>query len=325
MSSPHYTIQDSYFYGLEWPKFITLSFIDTLVVEKEFGNWQPNSNNGPACMVALTNLKEKFSANYQPGEVVGHLKSLCARFNLFEQMISTSGVYWDKEENYVYASTAQWTSWKEEYPMSKAYLVQGEPLYNELKYLFGIEDLMADDDNPIIIPDNDGEDEQVPDAVNPPPSPAEHENQAPVQVGNLVDENQHLMPLNQPHPVPVINISSDEDEDIPFDVDIIISDSDDYFPLSSLEESAGEVVDKEDDDDEVISPMVKAQFDTAMQVRSFNDVIPRFKYEPADGVCVNRGPNNPLSKGEVGGDSSSAENSPLNTRRLFGEGSGTKK
>ncbi|KAL8530100.1 hypothetical protein ACS0TY_007256 [Phlomoides rotata] len=140
-------------------------------------------------MVALTNLKEKFNANYHPGEVVGSLELLRARFNLFEQMISSSGVYWDKEENIVNASSAQWKSWKEEYPMSKAYLAQGEPLYNELKYLFSIEESMADEDNPIIIPDSDDEDEQVPNAMNAPPPPAEPENQAPIQVGNLVYEN----------------------------------------------------------------------------------------------------------------------------------------
>ncbi|KAL8523295.1 hypothetical protein ACS0TY_013321 [Phlomoides rotata] len=184
--------------------------------------------------------------------------------------------------------------------MSKAYLTQGEPLYNELKFMFGTEGPIANEDNPIIIPNSDDEDEQVPNALDalPPPEPTDE------QVPNAHNEDDLV--------APVIVISDNEDDDILDDED---NDSEDYFPLSSLEEAAGEVVNNDDGGDEVISPMA----------RTFTDVIPRFKYEPSDGVCIHGGRNTTLSKKEVRSNSSSAENSPLKSTRLFGEGLGSKK
>ncbi|KAL8524606.1 hypothetical protein ACS0TY_014275 [Phlomoides rotata] len=63
---------------------------------------------------------------------------------------------WDQEHNFVHATVDQWKAWREVYPMSRAYIFQGEPLFTKLKTLFGPED---DDDGtgPILIVDSDEE------------------------------------------------------------------------------------------------------------------------------------------------------------------------
>ncbi|KAL8526287.1 hypothetical protein ACS0TY_015491 [Phlomoides rotata] len=59
-------------------------------------------------------------------------------------MISQSDFVWNREQNYVYASPAQWALWREMYPMARAYMTQGDPLYTELKSLFAPDDAPPD-------------------------------------------------------------------------------------------------------------------------------------------------------------------------------------
>ncbi|KAL8472589.1 hypothetical protein ACS0TY_029696 [Phlomoides rotata] len=72
-------------------------------------------------------------------------------------MISTSGVMWDQVNNFVQASNVQWRDWREVYPMSRAYTFHGEPLFAELKILFGPEE-EDDGEGLIIIVDSEDED-----------------------------------------------------------------------------------------------------------------------------------------------------------------------
>ncbi|KAL8530636.1 hypothetical protein ACS0TY_007610 [Phlomoides rotata] len=101
-------------------------------------------------------------------------------------MLVTSGVGWDREANFVDAPLEKWMAWRELYPISTAYMDQGEPLYDDLKLLFSPPDPLndpnliidmasdSDDDNPfepdedaftaandvIIIPDSESDDDQ---------------------------------------------------------------------------------------------------------------------------------------------------------------------
>ncbi|KAL8524663.1 hypothetical protein ACS0TY_014315 [Phlomoides rotata] len=61
--------------------------------------------------------------------------------------------------NYLFAPQHQWRLWRELYPMSRAYLTAGDPLYNEIKELFAPDDDVDDDDIIIVI---DSEDDEYP-------------------------------------------------------------------------------------------------------------------------------------------------------------------
>ncbi|KAL8557009.1 hypothetical protein ACS0TY_004475 [Phlomoides rotata] len=78
-------------------------------------------------------------------------------------MISSSGVVWDQENNYVHATTEQWKAWREVYPMSRAYTFHGDPLFAELKTLFGPEE-NDDGEGLILIIDSEDEDQHDSDS-----------------------------------------------------------------------------------------------------------------------------------------------------------------
>ncbi|KAL8531706.1 hypothetical protein ACS0TY_008339 [Phlomoides rotata] len=156
-------------------------------------------------------------------------------------MISQSGVVWNREQNYVYASPAQWALWRELYPMARAYMTQGDPLYTELKSLFAPDDVPPDgpldEDELIVIMDSDDED------FPPLPLPIVHALPALDQH----DFNQVILP--DPPVAEVVVISSDDDSDddmygyFDSDVELDFSDDENHIPVLMIEEAIGEVVD----------------------------------------------------------------------------------
>ncbi|KAL8519166.1 hypothetical protein ACS0TY_010194 [Phlomoides rotata] len=173
MVFPMDNLQDEFFYDLMWCESITESLITFLLAQKQMGNWVWNSNNASALLEACEYLNSTFHTNYTSIEVLGRVKKLCSRYGLFSHMISQSGMVWNREQNYVYASPAQWALWREVvyfilllnilnwyflqacpliilslhcllfcinnlqlYPMAQAYMTQGDPLYTDLKSLF---------------------------------------------------------------------------------------------------------------------------------------------------------------------------------------------
>ncbi|KAL8519162.1 hypothetical protein ACS0TY_010194 [Phlomoides rotata] len=136
MVFPMDNLQDEFFYDLMWCESITESLITFLLAQKQMGNWVWNSNNASALLEACEYLNSTFHTNYTSIEVLGRVKKLCSRYGLFSHMISQSGMVWNREQNYVYASPAQWALWRELYPMAQAYMTQGDPLYTDLKSLF---------------------------------------------------------------------------------------------------------------------------------------------------------------------------------------------
>ncbi|KAL8479725.1 hypothetical protein ACS0TY_026598 [Phlomoides rotata] len=88
----HDDVQDSYFYGLEWPKPITLALLTFLVNQKSLGNWTWNATNGAVLRMAREHLNTTFNTSYTEGQVTGWVKALRNHFNLFDHMISCSGV-----------------------------------------------------------------------------------------------------------------------------------------------------------------------------------------------------------------------------------------
>ncbi|KAL8524722.1 hypothetical protein ACS0TY_014364 [Phlomoides rotata] len=156
MVFPQENPQDDYFYSLMWSKATTEDLVTYLLTRQAAGTWSRDSNNLPSIIEAREFLNSTFGIDYTDIEVLGRVKKLRSRFNLFNHMISSSGVVWDQENNFVHATTEQWKAWKEVYPMLRAYTFNGEPLFAELKILFGPEE---DDDGEGLILIVDSEDE----------------------------------------------------------------------------------------------------------------------------------------------------------------------
>ncbi|KAL8462182.1 hypothetical protein ACS0TY_032493 [Phlomoides rotata] len=156
MDFPQQNLQDEFFYGFLWPKHITESLVTFLLTQKELGNWQWDSNNGHAVMQSSESLNNTFGTDYSNVEVLGRVKKLRSCYNVFSYMISSSGVVWNREQNYIYASIVQWDSWREVYPLTRVYRSAGEPLYNQLRELFAPA-VDPGDDELIIIVDSDDE------------------------------------------------------------------------------------------------------------------------------------------------------------------------
>ncbi|KAL8491859.1 hypothetical protein ACS0TY_023456 [Phlomoides rotata] len=163
MAYPFETMQYDYFYGLLWSKSITEALVTYLLTQKQLGHWVWNSNNRPTIMEAREFLNQTFHTDYTNIEVLARVKKLKDRYTLFSTMITQSGVVWNRVNNIVYATPQQWDDWRSVYPMSRAYMTHGEPLYDELKALFSLDDGAkndpADDDELIIIVDSDDEDD----------------------------------------------------------------------------------------------------------------------------------------------------------------------
>ncbi|KAL8462109.1 hypothetical protein ACS0TY_033262 [Phlomoides rotata] len=113
MAFPYENLQDEFFYGIMWPKSITESLITVLQTQKQLGNWVWNSHNGVAIIEAREYLNSTFHTDYTDVEVLGPVQKLRSRYGLFSQMISQSGVVWNMEQNFIYASPNQWASWRE--------------------------------------------------------------------------------------------------------------------------------------------------------------------------------------------------------------------
>ncbi|KAL8507056.1 hypothetical protein ACS0TY_017804 [Phlomoides rotata] len=162
MVFPSDNLQDEFFYGIMWPKSITSALITFLLTKKQLGEWVWNSSNGSVILETREYLNASFHTDYTTMDVFGRVKKLRAPYTLFNIMVSQSGVVWNREQNFVYATIQQWADWREYYPMSRVYMTQGEPLYDDLKDLFapdnGPQDDPSDDDELIIIVDSDDED-----------------------------------------------------------------------------------------------------------------------------------------------------------------------
>ncbi|KAL8554079.1 hypothetical protein ACS0TY_002337 [Phlomoides rotata] len=296
MAFPMDSIQDTYFYGLEWPKHMTLELISCLINEKDLGNWRMNSNNLSACLNAREHLKNRFGRTYTTVDVVQRVKILRNRFEVFDRMISVSGVVWEKENNYVFAPMDQWKDWTKAYPISKAYLAQGEPLYDDLKSLFRLGMLFVDG-NVIVHADPDSDEDNLPPlpaaveglalpaaievlalpavevAAAPPPPEIVPAPIPPFQIPHVVieisDDEKELEPMQPIPPNGVIDISDEEEEMEPdSDIELQFTDSEDELnPLFENDEEPSVVIDNEvpvDSEDEVQSPSIMAPANTTL-------------------------------------------------------------
>lgn len=86
------------------------------------GNWQWNSNNVRAITVARDHLKSVFNTDFKLYEVLARVRALRNRFNIFEHMIACSGVEWDRQNNFVFASVDQWKTWRQVMSLITFYL-----------------------------------------------------------------------------------------------------------------------------------------------------------------------------------------------------------
>ncbi|KAL8477584.1 hypothetical protein ACS0TY_029762 [Phlomoides rotata] len=242
MAYPFEIIQDEFFYGLMWPKSITCSLISFLLTQNEMGYWVWDSNNVPTIMEAREFLNATFHTDYTNIEVLGRVKKLRSHYGLFNTMISQSGVHWNREINYVYATQQQWADWREMYPLSRAYTTQGEPLWTELKTFFtpddGSNDGADSDDELIIIVDSDDED------MSPVPYQIVHALPA-------LDQADLQLPVLPNSPAPeVIEISSDESNHsyhdyFDSDIDLGFSDDENQINPVLVDETIGEILNPE--------------------------------------------------------------------------------
>ncbi|KAL8484876.1 hypothetical protein ACS0TY_027246 [Phlomoides rotata] len=126
------------------------------------------------------------------------------------------------------------------YPIARAYMAQGDPLYNELKALFapdnGPQDGPADNDEMIIIMDSDDEDF--------PPLPQLVVHALPAL--DQVDWNYILVPDS---PIAKIVVISSDDDGYDLDgyfdsdADLDYSGDENHIPVVMIEEAIGEMVD----------------------------------------------------------------------------------
>ncbi|KAL8539973.1 hypothetical protein ACS0TY_001541 [Phlomoides rotata] len=118
--------------------------------------------------------------------------------------------------NYLFASQHQWQLWRELYPMSRAYLTAGDPLYYQLKELFAPDDDEGDDDIITVIDSDDDNNPLIDDLVV------------------------HALPAVAYYPLDadIVVISSDDDEEFIDD----LFDSDVDLGFSSEEENVSAVV-----------------------------------------------------------------------------------
>ncbi|KAL8531800.1 hypothetical protein ACS0TY_008410 [Phlomoides rotata] len=236
---PNDNLQDDFFNGLMWPKSITAALVTFLLTKKQLDTWVWNSNNGPVTLEAREYLNATFHTDYTTIEIVGRVKKLRSRYSLFSAMIAQSGVHWNRELNYVYASIQQWEDQREVYPMSRACMTQGEPLFDDLQALFapdnGPQHDPIDDDELIIIVDSDDEDM--------------HLFQFPlVHALPVLDQVDIHLPILLDSPVPeVVFISSDECSPnfngyFDSDVDLGFSDDEDHIPVLMIEDAIEEII-----------------------------------------------------------------------------------
>ncbi|KAL8499203.1 hypothetical protein ACS0TY_022250 [Phlomoides rotata] len=143
------------------------------------------------------------------------------------------------------------------YPMSRAYVTQGEPIFTELKALFapddGSQNDPEDDDELIIIVDSDDEDL--------PPIPFQIVHALPA-----LDQVDMQLPMHLESLVPeVVVISSDESSHsfhdyFDLDIDIEFNDDENHTPALNQEVRIGEIVNPDpiyssaSSDDDIVSP-----------------------------------------------------------------------
>ncbi|KAL8523455.1 hypothetical protein ACS0TY_013421 [Phlomoides rotata] len=283
MVFPSDNMQDEFFYGLMWPKNITHALITFLHTEKQVGNWVWNSSNLSAILEARGYLNTTFHMDYTSIEVHGRVKKLRSRYALFDRMISQSGVVWNQDTNFVYASPHLWEAWREIYLMARAYMTQGEPLFDELKVLFppddGPQDDPDDEDDDDVIVIVDSSDDEMPIF--------QHEVMHALPALDQVDLQ---LPIAPDSPIAeVVMISSDKDSDDflgYFDSDISLdwSDEENHIPVVMVEEAISEIVNPPppnitvEDADEMNSPnsVVSIPAESLFAIREAMRSIPQF-------------------------------------------------
>ncbi|KAL8539673.1 hypothetical protein ACS0TY_001328 [Phlomoides rotata] len=255
-----------------WSKVITEALVTFLLTRQAAGTWSWDSNNLPSIIEAREYLNSTFNLDYTDIEVLGRVKKLRSRFNLFNHMISTSGVVWDQVVNFVHASVEQWKRWKEVYPLSRAYTFHGEPLFAQLKTLFG-PDEEDDGEGLILIVDSEDED-----------NPHYHE------------EVVHALPTADPY-APIIPelviISSDSDSDDIYDmfdseVDIDFTTDEEVDGLEQVgSEPVVEVIDGFlNSDDEVNTPNTSDPIDSETRFYFDDAFVSRDSYYLRDGFTT---------------------------------------
>lgn len=111
MANPGYSFQDRYFYSAKWSKTITFSLIEGLLSEKNLGHWRWDKSNTLAMLSVRNRINANFDKNFEFHEVFSKVRSLRSRFRIFDQMISTDSVEWDRETNSVHAPIHLWDEW----------------------------------------------------------------------------------------------------------------------------------------------------------------------------------------------------------------------
>ncbi|KAL8472250.1 hypothetical protein ACS0TY_029460 [Phlomoides rotata] len=146
--------QDRYFYSSTWSKEETVFLIEGLALEKNAGRWAWNGQNIDAIMSVKDRLNEEFNRNVTVQSIFQRICILRIQYRIFDKLVHQSDVHWDQDENVVYASLVTWDILRQEYPLTNAYLYQGDPLYDSLKIIFkpdGNESDDEPDDIPVII------------------------------------------------------------------------------------------------------------------------------------------------------------------------------
>ncbi|KAL8468789.1 hypothetical protein ACS0TY_031836 [Phlomoides rotata] len=109
MSSPNSHNQDFFFYGKVWTKELTEFLVKFLIIEKNEGCWIWNETNMICIFSAMERINATFGLNFTPPVVHMRVRTLRSRWNMFNHLLSISGVYWNNMTNEMYASPEVWS------------------------------------------------------------------------------------------------------------------------------------------------------------------------------------------------------------------------
>ncbi|KAL8532139.1 hypothetical protein ACS0TY_008668 [Phlomoides rotata] len=127
MSSSNNNYQDSFFYGHDFNKHITMCLLNFLVKERNEGHWVWNEPNILCVVAAQQRLNAVFGTNFTVATIHKRVRILKKRWNTFTDMLSLSGVIWDSGTNMMFVPPELWTTVLMSNRLARAYQYEGDP------------------------------------------------------------------------------------------------------------------------------------------------------------------------------------------------------
>ncbi|KAG8384009.1 hypothetical protein BUALT_Bualt04G0073500 [Buddleja alternifolia] len=122
----------SYF---DWTEEIDKKFIAVLEAQAQLGNMVHSKID--ALFIAHEEVNDTFGTNFPLHIFRQRPYKLSNRYVVFKKITGYSGVAWDKDANVIRAFPNCWLTWIKDMPLTKAYIYQGESVWDALDVIFG--------------------------------------------------------------------------------------------------------------------------------------------------------------------------------------------